>query len=222
MDRFRMWARTHITGKPIWNVPEGHIIEWKFMHRGRDFFWIQDPFNTYTLRAQSAIEVYDKWNMRMDRDTLQTYITEMKKTLIVPNGGTLDLPQVVSLINGMQERLNWVIAPTEYLKDLFCVTFFDKNESPYSYDPAYQIEKKKFLFGGKDAIDPFFSHTLLSELMPLPKLSHDDLEIALKVIDQLHLQSLQTLRGGNKQKPQKTSSSTAPSLKSTTKKTSAE
>jgi hypothetical protein len=215
------WAklRSRFNSKPIWHIAEGHVIEHAFTHRGRDFFRIKDTFNTHTLRGMAAVEVYDKWNMRMDRDTLQKYVAEIKNLLIVPNGGTLDLPQVVSLLNGMQERLNWVIAPQEYMKDLFCVMYFDKHESPYDYDPAYQIEKKRFLFGGGDAIDPFLSYSRLSELIPLPKLSQSDLETALKVIQQLEIQASRNLYAGNKQGKPKSPSSTAPNLKSTTQKT---
>jgi hypothetical protein len=218
MRALRDKVNTWLTRKPIWHIQDGHVIEHVFTHRGRDFYRIKDIFNTHTLRGMAAVEVYDKWNMRMDRDTLQKYVSEIKK-LLTPEDNVLDLPQVYNLLNGMQERMNWVIAPGEYIKDLFCVMYFDKNESPYDYDPAYQIEKKRFLFGGKDAIDPFLSYTRLSELMPLPKLSPDDLATALAVIQQLEIQASRNLYGGNKRGKPKSPSSTAPNLKSTTQPT---
>jgi len=120
--------------------------------------------------------------MRMDRGTLLKYIEELQKCFATSKA--IDLNRVISLIGAMRDRMDFVLPPSEYLWDLFCVTYFDANESPYSYDPDYQIEKKARLKASGE-IDDFFLFTRLSELLPLPTLSREDSEAAMRVITEL-------------------------------------
>lgn len=213
-----LWLKllTKLGGKPVWQIQEGAVIEPAFIAGGVQYYRIKDAFSTFTLRGMAAIEVYDKWNMRMDRTTLQKYVNEL--TALFKTQGSIDLVECVKLLNGMQERMNWVVAPREYLWDLFCVSYFDKSESPYDYDPAYQIEKKKRLKACGE-VDDFFLYTRLSELMPLPKLSAQDLAIALLVVEELEKRSSQILSNGRQREKQRKDSSGAPNSKNTTTKT---
>jgi hypothetical protein len=186
-------VKTRLGGAPIWQIQEGHIIEPAFIAGGIQYYKVRDQFNTHTLRGMSAVEIYDKWNMRMERSTLVKYIDELQKCFNA--GKSIDLNRVVSLINGMRDRLDFVLPPQDYLWDLFCVTYFDTNESPYSYDPDYQVSKKERLKQSGD-IDDFFLFTRLSELLPLPKLSADDLAAAFRVIQQLDELNLANLYRG--------------------------
>lgn len=196
-----IWLRlkTRFGAAPVWQIQEGHIIEPAFIAGGIQYYKVRDQFNTHTLRGMSAVEIYDKWNMRMERSTLTKYIEELQKCFNA--GKTIDINRVVSLVNGMKDRMDFVLPPQEYLWDLFCVTYFDTNESPYGYDPDYQIAKKERLKQSGD-IDDFFLFTRLSELLPLPKLSADDLAAALKVIQQLDESNLANLYQGNRQPEQ--------------------
>lgn len=195
--------RTFCGGKPVWQIQEGHTIEPAFIAGGVQYYKVKDMFNTHTLRGTSAVEIYDKWNMRMDRSTLQKYIDEMKSQFTTSK--SIDLNRVITLLNSMQDRMNYVLPPREYLWDLFCVTYFDRSESPYAYDPEYQIAKKARLKqSGK--IDDFFLFTRLSELLPLPKLSQQDLEAALRVIESMDQVNSKVLSGNEPLNEQKVSS----------------
>ena len=192
-------VKTRFGGAPVWQIQEGHIIEPAFIAGGVQYYKVRDQFNTHTLRGMSAVEIYDKWNMRMERSTLTKYIEELQKCF--NTGKSIDLNRVISLVNGMKDRMDFVLPPQEYLWDLFCVTYFDTNESPYAYDPDYQIEKKARLKASGD-IDDFFLFTRLSELLPLPKLSADDLVAAFKVIAELDELNLQNLYRGEPRQEQ--------------------
>jgi len=192
-------VKTRFGGAPVWQIQEGHIIEPAFIAGGVQYYKVRDQFNTHTLRGMSAVEIYDRWNMRMERTTLVKYIEELQKCF--NTGKAIDLNRVISLINGMKDRLDFVLPPQEYLWDLFCVTYFDANESPYSYDPDYQVLKKERLKASGD-IDDFFLFTRLSELLPLPKLSQADLVAAFKVIAELDELNLQNLYRGEPRQEQ--------------------
>lgn len=208
--------KTWMGAKPVWQIKEGVVIEPVFIAGGVQYYRIKDQFNTFTLRGMAAIEVYDKWNMRMDRTTANKYADEL--LALFTTSGRIDLGEAVSLIKGMKERLNWVIAPKEYLWDMFCVSYFDASESPYSYDENYQYEKKRRLKAA-GGIDDFFLYTRLSELMPMPKLSANDLALAFQVIQQLERQSSQILYNGKQRGKQNEALSPEPNLNDTTQKT---
>ncbi len=185
---FSLKAKSLFGADPIWQVEAGQTVSEAFVHGGIQYYQVHDIFNTNTLRGTAAVEVYDKWNMRMSRDTLQEYLNEMKKVFVTPK--VMDVGRIVTLVNSMQERMDYILSPEEYLWDLFCVNYFDASESPYGYDPEYQIEKKR-RFKSSGNIDAFFLYTRLSELLPLPKLSEQDLMTAFRVISGMEeLQSM--------------------------------
>lgn len=195
VNTFRTWwlkLSTWMGAKPVWQIKEGHTIEAAFIAGGVQYYKVKDVFNTHTLRGMSAVEIYDRWNMRMDRSTLQKYIEEIRAQF--NTGKAIDLNRLISLVNSMQDRMNYVLPPREFMWDLFCVTYFDKHESPYAYDPEYQ-EQKKLRLKHSGEIDDFFLFTRLSELLPLPKLSADDLAAALRVIESMNQVNSEILSG---------------------------
>jgi hypothetical protein len=84
----------------------------------------------------------------------------------------------------LKERRQFIIPTSEIIYKFASVAFFDKNESPYSYDPDYNKEKIKRWKEAGDISD-FFIVTQLKDMLPLPELSSQDLEICLTMIDKI-------------------------------------
>lgn len=174
--------------KPEWVLSEGDKVELAFTAGGVEYYRIKDVFNTFTMRGMAAIDVYDKFNMRMERSILTKYVKELKDLFV--GKATLNLPEAMRILNSMEDRMNWILPPTEYMWELLAVCYFDKNENPYGYDPEYQKEKIAHWKKSGEVSD-FFLYTKLSELMPLPKLSEDDLKTACSVIAKLEQMNLE-------------------------------
>lgn len=175
-------VKTKLGAKPVWMLNDGDKVELGFIAGGVEYYRIKDVFNTFTMRGMAAIDVYDKFNMRMDRELLKGYVGELKN--IFSGKASLNLPEAMRVLNSMDDRLSWVLPPQEYMWELLAVCYFDKNETPYSYDPEYQKQKiAKWKKSGE--VSDFFLYTKLSELMPLPKLSEADLKTACTVIAKL-------------------------------------
>ncbi len=64
------------------------------------------------------------------------------------------------------------------------VAYFDKNESPYSYDPEYNAEKIKKWKEAADITD-FFIVQQLSDILPFPRLSEEDFNLCSKVMEEI-------------------------------------
>jgi len=178
------WAKiiTKFGHKPIWQIEEGHVIIPAFISNGVQYYQLKDYFNTFSLRGLTALDVYEEWNMRITTEVLDQFIEKMEK--IVNDPKTIKISEIVTLINLLKERRTFIIPSSEIIYKFASVAFFDKNESPYSYDPEYAKEKIKLWKEAADVND-FFIVTQLKDMLPLPTLSEADLEICLSMIDKI-------------------------------------
>ena len=178
------WAKiiTKFGHKPIWQIEEGHVIIPAFISNGVQYYQLKDYFNTFSLRGLTALDVYEEWNMRITTEVLDQFIEKMEK--IVNDPKTIKISEIVTLINLLKERRTFIIPSSEIIYKFASVAFFDKNESPYSYDPEYAKEKIKRWKEAADVND-FFIVTQLKDMLPLPTLSEADLEICLSMIDKI-------------------------------------
>jgi len=178
------WAKliTKFGHKPIWQIEEGHVIIPAFISNGVQYYQLKDYFNTFSLRGLTALDVYEEWNMRITTDVLDQFIEKMEKIINDPK--TIKISEIVRLINLLKERRTFIIPNSEIIYKFASVAYFDKNESPYSYDPEYAKEKIKRWKEAAD-INDFFIVTQLKDMLPLPTLSEADLEICLTMIDKI-------------------------------------
>lgn len=174
--------RTKLFGGSHWQLDEGHVIEPAFISGGVQYYRLKDYFNTFSLRGLMALQVYEEWNMRMTRDQLLEFINKFEK--IINNPKQINMGEIARMVGNMKERLELVMPTSEIVYKFASVAFFDKNESPYAYDPEYCKAK---ITRWKEAADisDFFIVMRLRDMIPLPELSEEDLQLCLSIVDQL-------------------------------------
>ena len=174
--------RTKLFGGSHWQLDEGHVIEPAFISGGVQYYRLKDYFNTFSLRGLMALQVYEEWNMRMTREQLLEFITKFEK--IINNPKQINMGEIARMVGNMKERLELVMPTSEIVYKFASVAFFDKNESPYAYDPEYCKAKIQRWKEAADISD-FFIVTRLRDMIPLPELSEEDLQLCLSIVDQL-------------------------------------
>ena len=174
--------RTKLFGGSHWQLDEGHVIEPAFISGGVQYYRLKDYFNTFSLRGLMALQVYEEWNMRMTREQLLEFINKFEK--IINNPKQINMGEIARMVGNMKERLELVMPTSEIVYKFASVAFFDKNESPYAYDPEYCKAKIKRWKEAADISD-FFIVTRLRDMIPLPELSEQDLHLCLSIVDQL-------------------------------------
>jgi len=176
-----------------WNLQEGHVIVPAFEDRGVQYYEIKDLFNTFSNRGLMALQVYEEWGMRMTKEDLQDFILAFEKILTSPK--EINVLNLVKVVNMLKERLNFPISTADMYYKMASVRYFDANESPYSYDPEYNKGKIARWQEASSTVDDFFIMQRQGDMLPLPKLSKDDLqsylETAKKLVDH-HSQTLQS------------------------------
>lgn len=181
-----LWHKllTKLGHKPIWQIEEGHVIEPAFISGGVQYYRLKDYFNTFSLRGLMALQVYEEFNMRMTKEVLDNYISAVDK--ILSNPKQINIGELVILNARLKERVSMVIPCTDIIYKFASVAYFDKNESPYSYDPEYNAAKIKRWKEATD-IDSFFIVMQLKDILPLPQLSKEDLALCLQIVDQVSI-----------------------------------
>lgn len=117
----------------VWNLEEGHVIVPAFIDRGVQYYELKDVFNTFSKRALSAIQVYDEWDMRLNRQDLLDFILAFDN--ILRNPKEINLTAMVQVVGMLKERVNFPVPTEDMIYKLAAVRYFDENESPYMVDP---------------------------------------------------------------------------------------
>ena len=179
-----LWLKlsSKITGKTTWQLDEGHVIEPAFVSNGVQYYRIKDYFNTFSSRGLTALQVYEEWNMRLQKEHLQMFIERFDE--IVNDPKQIKVSELWKIVGMLKERLDFGLPTKELIYQFASVAVFDKNESPYSYDPEYAKDKIKRWKEAGDVND-FFIVMQLKDIIPLPTLSEQDLQICLSVIDKV-------------------------------------
>ena len=190
-----LWLRvvSKFRKKPIWQLEEGHVIEPAFISNGVQYYRLKDYFNTFSSRGLTALQVYEEWNMRLTKEHLKMFIDRFDE--IVNDPKQIKVSELWKIVGMLKERLDFVVPTTDLIYKFASVAYFDKNESPYSYDPEYAKEK---IARWKEAgdVNDFFIVMQLKDILPLPTLSEQDLAICLSVVDKVaghHLTKLQDM-----------------------------
>jgi hypothetical protein len=97
----------------------------------------------------------------------------------------------------LKERVTFPIATKDIYLKFASVRYFDENESPYVYDPEYNKIKMARWSEEGSTVDDFFILERLGDMLPLPKLSKDDLLSYLEAVQKVadyQLQNIQRLK----------------------------
>jgi len=146
--------------EPKYKREANTVVEFAFSIGGIDYFqcgageFTNMPFN----RAEKAMVFYEELKANIDYNYLLWVTNEIEALL---NKG--NLVKVASLVSLLKERLNLAPEPDLVLK-LASVMYFDKNESIYDYDFAYN--KKKIANWKTNKLDAFFLKMPIEKLLP--------------------------------------------------------
>jgi len=180
-----------------WKLEDGHRVDKAFVSGGVQYYYIKDTFDTFAHRALDALDVYEKWNMRCSREYLELMYNANKA--IYSNPKTIDITEAIIINNHLGERLQWALPTEDIIWNFAAVVFFDETESPYKYNHEYGKEKIKRWKENNDIAD-FFFLAPISQLVPCPDFSKEDLRGYLKTIQELsnrhttHLLSVKSSR----------------------------
>jgi len=176
----------------VWNLEEGHVIVPAFIDRGVQYYELKDVFNTFSKRALSAIQVYDEWDMRLNRQDLLDFILAFDN--ILRNPKEINLTAMVQVVGMLKERVNFPVPTEDMIYKLAAVRYFDENESPYMVDPDYMATKIARWKEAGSTVDPFFIVQRHVDMLPLPKLSEDGLKILLEAQKNVIESQLKSIR----------------------------
>lgn len=166
-----------------WNLEEGHVIVPAFVDRGVQYYEIKDLFNTFSNRGLMALQVYEEWDMRLKKEDLLDFILAFEKILNTPK--ELNVMNLVKVVSMLKERVTFPIATKDIYLKFASVRYFDENESPYTYDPAYNEKKIERWSEASSEVEPFFLLQRLGDMLPMPKLSKDDLPNYLAMVQKV-------------------------------------
>ncbi len=176
----------------VWNLEEGHVIVPAFIDRGVQYYELKDVFNTFSKRALSAIQVYDEWDMRLNRQDLLDFILAFDN--ILRNPKEINLTAMVQVVGMLKERVNFPVPTEDMIYKLAAVRYFDENESPYMVDPDYMATKIARWKEAGSTVDPFFIVKRHVDMLPLPKLSKEGLKTLLAAQQNVIESQLKSIR----------------------------
>jgi hypothetical protein len=196
--------RSYFTKKKtpkVWQLEEGHVVVPAFMDRGVQYYEIKDVFNSFANRGLMALQVYEEWDMRLKKEDLLDFILAFEKVLNTPK--ELNVMNLVKIVTMLKERVAFPIATQDIYYKFASVRYFDENESPYAYDPDYNKIKIARWKEASSEVDDFFILQRLGDMLPLPKLSKEDLPNYLAMVQKVSDYQLQIIQQLNS--PQQTS-----------------
>jgi hypothetical protein len=143
----------------------GHVIVPAIKSGGVQYYQFNNIYQMSCLRALTALDYYDEFNQRVDREYLLKHTEAVNKILSDPK--SININKLAQLNRFLEERTKFIF-DADLAYKLASVMFFDESENPYFYDHKYgqtKIEKWK-----KDmTIDAFFLQQPLMDLMPCLK-----------------------------------------------------
>jgi len=176
---------------PKWDLKEEHQIVEAFKWDGVQYYQFKDINTLMSGRAFTALDFYNEFSMKCDREFLQAHTTAIENIL---NSKQINITDIAILNKQVKERLDMILIPDQVLK-IASVVYFDKTESPYGYDHGYNHDKIKAWKGSEKVLD-FFLQTPVRNLIPAINLSKSDLETYITIADKVnteHLKKISTL-----------------------------
>jgi hypothetical protein len=162
------------------------IVE-AFSIGGTTYYMFDNQFEVPTGRQMAAIAVYEEMNMRCTREYLDMHTRAMDKILGMKRLTITECTYIAQLNNNLKERLELMPLP-DFIYKLASVVFFDRSESEFSYDYAYNEKKIKKWKAAGGTLD-FFSTRLAKDLIPsltMPEASSKMYFQVASQIDKIH------------------------------------
>jgi len=167
-----------------------------FRFKGTTYYMFDDQYKLPTGRGLCALTIMEEFAMRCTREYLELHTRAMEKLFSDPK--KINIQAMVIINKNLQERLNLAVFP-DHIYKLASVVFFDKTESYYNYDYAYNLKKIERWKAAGGTLD-FFLKTPLRDLIPSLKLPEENAEHYFQVatqVDQMHQQDLQEVFSKN-------------------------
>jgi hypothetical protein len=182
-DRFRRMFRNKL--KPFL-VDEKYKVIPAFSIGNVDYFMFDSDPEIPAGRFMSAMAIYAEMECNADKKYLTDHCKAMDKVL--SDTKKISLVTIMQLNKNLQERLELMPFP-DFIYKFASVIFFDKEESLFAYDYAYNEKKIERWKAAGGALD-FFCKTPLRELVPSLTLPERDFQTYLTVsqlISETHL-----------------------------------
>lgn len=195
-----------------WKLEDGHRVDKAFVSGGVQYYYIKDVFNTFSHRALSALDVYERWNMKCNREYLKLFTTTIDKLLSDPK--TINVGEIYLANKNLKERLEWALPTEDVIWEFASVAYFDDSESPYKYDPDY-AKVKIARWKQENDIAAFFFSMPIKDLIPSPDISQEDLTTYFQIVGTLDVNHLKQLTSALSSKQQSRGTNTAKNSPST-------
>lgn len=169
-----------------------YVVEHAFTIAGMEYFQYNDISTLPYERGLMALAIYEEARMGCDREYLEKHCEAIDDILSQNN---INIFAVKTLNEQMRQRLD-ISLNADILYKLASVIFFDRNENPVLYDPAYCRTKIEFWKQHKGMAD-FFLQLPVTQLMPFLELSDSYLQSYLELsmaMNEAHLENFHTLK----------------------------
>lgn len=160
-----------------------HKVEPVFKSGGKQYYRFVDDHQIPTGRYKYIYAALKEVDLRMNLETLQNYVGEIKKVL---NGG--DKRNLVSMESlwritlNLESRISLAFEPAS-VQRLASVIFFDETEDLRTYDRKYGADK--MATWDKNGTLDFFLTMPIAELLGLRNISLESLEDYIQTSQQL-------------------------------------
>ncbi len=177
--------------KPKFLLNNDHIIKEAFTCGGVMYYQFDDVYNVPYQRGLTALNFYEELRMRTTRDFLILHTKAVESILNDPK--KIKIGELAMLNKQLQERLEWIFEP-ELLYKLASVVFFDKTESPTSYDYRYGQKKIKE-WKKHSSVNDFFLQLPILKLVPFLQDCEINFPAYLKVVHEMSAAHLDNIIG---------------------------
>jgi hypothetical protein len=171
------------------------VIE-AFQLGGTIYYMFDQTAEVPTGRMLAALAVYTEMEMKVDKEYLELHTRAMEKLLSDPK--KINVMYIAQLNLNLKERLELMPLP-DFVYKLASVIFFDKTESPISYNFDYNKAKIAKWKKSGDTLD-FFLSRLATELIPSLKPATGSTRTFFQVAEQvagIHLTDLTKILSAN-------------------------
>jgi hypothetical protein len=132
-------------------------------------------------RGFQALTYYDELTMRCSREYLKKHVRAIE--ILLSDHKKLDIGTIALIHRNLKDRLDLLPIP-DHIYKLASVLFFDKDESPFSYDYAYN-QKKIEEWKRTEGLLDFFFKTELKNLVPSLQSPTSDTKIYSTVVENI-------------------------------------
>lgn len=167
------------------------VIEWAFTVGGIDYYRFADINNLSYKRGLMAVSVYNELDMRCSREYLMLHTKAVEDIL---KSKEIDIYKINAINEQMKQRLK-LTTDVDLMYRVASVAFFDKNESPDSYDATYS-ERKIEHWRQHAGVADFFLSLPLKGLIPYLQNVDVDLDTfgeLNKELNEIHLALLRSM-----------------------------